>query len=43
MSHAGGLASQDGVFCRPHSSLRETPGMAAGLASHAWEIGELLT
>jgi hypothetical protein len=30
-------------FCRVHQSLRVTPAMAAGLASHIWEIGELLT
>jgi IS1 family transposase len=29
-------------FCRVHSSLRVTPAMAAGIASHIWELGELI-
>jgi IS1 family transposase len=30
-------------FCRVHQTLRVTPAMAAGVSSHVWEIGELLT
>jgi IS1 family transposase len=30
-------------FCRVHSSLRVTPAMAAGISSHIWELGELIT
>lgn len=30
-------------FCRVHQTLRVTPAMEAGIASHVWEIGELLT
>ena len=29
-------------FGRMHKSLRMTPAMAAGIADHIWEIGELL-
>ncbi len=29
-------------FCRVHKSLRVTPAMAAGIADHVWDIGELL-
>jgi len=29
-------------FCRIHKTLRVTPAMAAGLADHPWEIGELV-
>jgi IS1 family transposase len=29
-------------FCRIHGSLRITPAMAAGIADHVWEIGELI-
>lgn len=29
-------------FCRVHKSLRMTPAMAAGIADHVWEVGELL-
>lgn len=30
-------------FCRIHSSLRVTPAMEAGIASHAWNIAELIS
>jgi hypothetical protein len=29
-------------FCRVHQSLRVTPAMEAGLASHVWTIVELV-
>lgn len=29
-------------FCRVHRSLRVTPAMEAGIASRAWELGELV-
>jgi IS1 family transposase len=29
-------------FCRIHQTLRVTPAMQAGIASHAWELSELL-
>lgn len=29
-------------FCRVHQTLRVTPAMEAGLASHVWSIGELV-
>jgi IS1 family transposase len=29
-------------FCRPHMSLRVTPAMQAGIASHVWSIEELV-
>jgi transposase InsO family protein len=29
-------------LCRIHGSLRITPAMAAGMADHVWEIGELV-
>jgi IS1 family transposase/transposase-like protein len=29
-------------FCRIHSSLRVTPAMEAGIASHVWNLSELL-
>ena len=29
-------------FCRIHQTLRETPAMAAGLATKPWSVGELL-
>jgi len=29
-------------FCRVHKSLRVTPAMAAGIASHVWSVRELL-
>jgi transposase-like protein/IS1 family transposase len=31
------------MFCRPHSSLRVTPGIEAGLTDHIWTVEELLT
>ncbi|MGA8089520.1 MAG: hypothetical protein WCA10_19780 [Terracidiphilus sp.] len=30
-------------FCRVHKTLRVTPAMESGIASHVWTIGELLT
>jgi hypothetical protein len=30
-------------FCRVHKTLRVTPAMEAGLASHIWEIEELVS
>jgi IS1 family transposase len=30
-------------FCRTHSSIRQTPAMAAGLTDRAWGLAELLT
>lgn len=29
-------------FCRVHSSLKMTPAQAAGIADHAWSVGELI-
>ena len=29
-------------FCRIHKTLRVTPAMEAGIASHAWEINEIV-
>jgi hypothetical protein len=29
-------------FCRVHQTLRVTPAMEAGLASHPWDIEELV-
>jgi transposase-like protein/IS1 family transposase len=29
-------------FCRVHSSLKETPAMAAGISNHVWNLGELI-
>jgi len=29
-------------FARIHSSLRVTPAMAAGVANHVWELGEIV-
>ena len=29
-------------FCRVHSTIRQTPAMAAGIAAHAWSVQELL-
>jgi hypothetical protein len=29
-------------FCRIHSSLRVTPGMAAGITDHVWAMDELV-
>jgi len=29
-------------FCRVHSSLRVTPGMASNLTDHIWTVRELL-
>jgi IS1 family transposase len=29
-------------FCRVHQTLRVTPAMAAGIADHVWELGELI-
>jgi hypothetical protein len=29
-------------FCRIHQTLRVTPAMAAGVADHVWEIGEIV-
>jgi hypothetical protein len=29
-------------LCRPHMTLRVTPGMEAGIADHVWSISELL-
>lgn len=29
-------------LCRVHESLKTTPGMALGIADHAWSLGELL-
>ena len=30
-------------FCRVHRTIRVTPAMQAGITSHVWMIGELLT
>lgn len=30
-------------FCKVHSSLRVTPAMEAGIATHIWTLGELIT
>ncbi len=30
-------------FCRVHRTIRVTPAMQAGITSHVWTIGELLT
>jgi len=30
-------------FCRVHTTLKQTPAQAAGLANHAWTIAELLS
>ena len=29
-------------FCRVHQTLRVTPAMEAGLASHVWSIAEIV-
>jgi IS1 family transposase len=29
-------------FCRIHQTLRVTPAMAAGIADHVWELGEII-
>ncbi len=29
-------------FCRIHQTLRVTPAMAAGVASHPWEVSEIV-
>jgi IS1 family transposase len=29
-------------FCRIHSTIRQTPAMAAGLTDHVWEMSELI-
>lgn len=30
-------------FCRVHSTIKETPAMAAGLTDRVWTVEELLT
>ncbi|HEY5176975.1 MAG TPA: hypothetical protein VII95_15565 [Terriglobales bacterium] len=31
------------AFCRTHKTLRVTPAMEAGIASHPWTVAELLS
>jgi IS1 family transposase len=42
LAHAVALHFMHYNFCRVHQTLRVTPAMAAGLADHVWEIGELI-
>jgi hypothetical protein len=29
-------------FCKPHSTIKTTPAMAAGITDHIWTVRELL-
>jgi len=40
--HAVALHMMHYNFCRVHQTLRVTPAMAAGIADHVWEIGEIV-
>ena len=42
LKHAVALHFMYYNFCRIHKSLRVTPAMEAGVASHVWDIGEVI-
>jgi hypothetical protein len=43
LKHAVALFLAHFNFCRVHSTHKQTPAMAAGLADHAWSVSELLS
>lgn len=43
LEHAVALFVAFNNFCRVHSSIKQTPAQAAGLADHKWTIEELLS
>jgi len=42
LRHAVALHFLHYNFCRVHQTLRVTPAMEAGVASHAWSINEVV-